>query len=450
VQANRILRPNRPLDRTAAQHFQEWLAQHGQQATDIDVSSACTGRKATFTLPLPCPQLRSLALRACTVQLATLLQGCAGTLTRLRLQDCSLVDTGPELEAAPALTSLRHLDFSVPPSESYTLLGCLLSGKPQLTHLRLGGCMDASSLQELGSCRELQELVLAFHNEGPHGLPHVREPVRLLATSLTKLSLASTDPEAPGFVVPEDHPISRLIALQSLDLTGGDWMHPGVLQRLTGLTALSVINTPLCNLPDQEPGNVAAAALLLTAVLPRLQRLRQLSLRGSLQATAQLQLAAPAQVELQEQEPPAPADDMDFDGEPVQVDVLGPPVAVQVDVLGPPLPLQADVLGGPVHVVDIILDDESDADSDVDDSEDGAGDEQPAAAAAAAVAAAEAAAPEAFAAAAAEAAAPEAFAAAAAEAAAPAEAFAALTFPTLELLDLADCSLPAGAPAHMF
>jgi hypothetical protein len=209
---------------------------------------------------------------------------------------------------------------------------------------------------------------------------HILDPVQELSASLTKLSISFEDPPNDDeLAFPAGHAISTLTSLQSLEVTKARLLQPAVLQRLTGLTELLLVNTPLA----PRPGRCAAAAAELLAFLPRLQGLRRLSLRGSLQATAQFAAA-----------------DEDSETE----------------------------------------DDESDVDS----SEDGGDEEQPAAAPAAEAAeAAEAAAAEAAAAAAAR--------RRAAAAAAPApEAFAALTFPTLELLDLADCCLPAAAPAHMF
>jgi hypothetical protein len=192
--ANLILRPEMSMGIMTVGRFQGWLEDYFEHVTVIDVKGPYDySNIAAWTGLLPAPKLQELRVQSghaatFAAHISPLLRQCA-QLTLLSLGRCGFRDTDQELEAfGPVLAGLRHLDLAgtwhrVAPTPRppypqhmgpHAIPGCLLSEQPQLTHLRLSGAITPGTLQRLGACTELQELVLDFAGWDIHARAHPR------------------------------------------------------------------------------------------------------------------------------------------------------------------------------------------------------------------------------------------------------------------------------------
>jgi hypothetical protein len=125
----------------------EWLSLYGQHVTSLHVDGSCQ----VLVHPLPCPNLQSLHMFDCNVQLGRGADGTAGVihgctkLTYLELTWTMFDTSTPEGAVVDSLSSLVHLQhLSVSPhAESAPLNGlstATLPSLPHLTHLGLTTC----------------------------------------------------------------------------------------------------------------------------------------------------------------------------------------------------------------------------------------------------------------------------------------------------------------------
>jgi len=280
--------------------FQDWLMNRKTETTSLTISlNRADGPQCLDKLPLR--KLQDLELRGYKIDSTSnhdqetgfsvqpfapkpyaapgVLADAVTGLTRLVLDNVVLMAAAEQLAALNTLTALKHLELNlhvVTDLEDQIEWSCL----QHLTHLSLSDNLAAAALPELSSLRKLEHLkvdVLQCRTGMEETLAGIAQVPQL--TSLTIYGSwipFSTNSSTPW--------LTRLTALEQLQLHSIAQIEPAVLSSFTGLQCLRLAGT-------LQPDSAAGTAALLETVAS-MPHLTELSLPGVLDSPAPTAAAA--------------------------------------------------------------------------------------------------------------------------------------------------------------